>query len=377
MTARLGVARTDTTVIGRWWWTVDRWSLVAVGLLIGIGAVLVAAASPAIAIDRGLAEFHFVIRHLVILAPAIGILLLTSMLSARALLRVSAVILVLALAGMVMAILFGHTINGATRWIHIAGQSLQPSEFAKPAFAVVAAWLFAASKTNADLPGGTLATGLLLLVILMLGLQPDLGMTVVFTAIWCVLVFLAGLPMIFVVGLGVLAVGGLLGSYFVFDHVQRRINQFLYPEQNDSYQIDRSLEAFQSGGLVGVGPGEGSVKHHLPDSHTDFIFAVAGEEFGLVLCLAIVGLFAFLVMRSLGRLSQSSNPFVLMAGGALAALLGLQALINMGSTLGLIPTKGMALPLISYGGSSTLANAFGLGMLLAFSRRDPGLGVRP
>jgi cell division protein FtsW len=370
----LGVARTDTSILGRWWWTVDRWSLAALGLLIGFGAILIAAASPPVAERLGLDEFHFVRRHLVMLAPALAILFGCSLLSPAGVRRVSVLVLAAGILGLVATLLVGIEIKGATRWIHLPGMSLQPSEFVKPAFAVIAAWMFAQQKTRDDYPGYLIATALFLTILVLLLMQPDMGMAVVLTAIWGVQFFLAGLPVVLVIGLGTAAVGGMIGSYFLFDHVASRIDRFLDPSSGDSYQIDRSLEAFTNGGLWGTGPGEGTVKLHIPDAHADFIFAVAGEEFGLLLCLVLVALFAFIVLRGFVRVTAGGSLFVLLAAAGLLALFGIQALVNMGSTLHLIPTKGMTLPFVSYGGSSLLALAYGMGMMLALTRRRPGAG---
>lgn len=370
----IGVARTDQTIVGRWWWTVDRWSLAAIGLLIGFGAILIAAASPPVAARLGLDEFFFARRHLIYLAPAVAILLATSLLPPAAVRRLSGIMLLAGLAGLAATLLVGEEIKGATRWLHLPGFSLQPSEFVKPAFAVVTAWLFAQQQTRPDFPGNAIATGLFALIVVLLLLQPDLGMAVVATAIFAIQFFLAGLPMIFVTALGALSVGGLVAAYFAFDHVASRIDRFFDPSSGDNYQVERSLEAFVNGGLWGTGPGEGEVKRLLPDAHADFIFAVAGEEFGLLWCLVLVALFAFVVLRSFIRAAADSDLFVMLAASGLAALFGAQALINMGSALHLIPTKGMTLPFLSYGGSSLLALAAGMGMLLALTRRRPGAG---
>ncbi|MCA8931783.1 MAG: cell division protein FtsW [Rhodospirillaceae bacterium] len=373
----IGVARTDPTVIGRWWWTVDRWSLGAVGLLIVLGAILVAAASPPVAHRLGLSEFHFVQRHLSMLVPAVCILLASSLMSVQSIRRAGLVVLVLSLLGVAATLVVGSEIKGATRWIALPGLSLQPSEFLKPAFAVIAAWLFATRYARADFPGNLMATVLWLISTALLLLQPDLGMVVVLFTIWGVQFFLAGLPMLLVVALVGLAVFGGVGSYFAFDHVSSRIDRFLDPAAGDNYQIERSLEAFQAGGLFGVGPGEGVVKRALPDAHADFIFAVAGEEFGLLWCLLMVALFAFVVLRACARLAHSRDLFVVLAGAGLVTMIAAQALINMGSTLHLIPTKGMTLPFISYGGSSLLATAFATGMLLALTRKGSDHGGLP
>ena len=272
-----------------------------------------------------------------------------------------------------MATLFmGVEIKGATRWISVGPLSLQPSEFVKPAFAVVSAWLFsrqhAARGAGQFFPGYPLAIVLFLAVIGVLMMQPDFGMTFVCTAIWFAEFFLAGLPIVFVLGLAVMGVGGLVGAYFVFPHIASRIDRFLDPASGDTYQVDRSLEAFINGGLTGTGPGQGTVKLSLPDAHADFIFAVAGEELGLAATLAIVALFGFIVLRGFTRAMKDTDLFVVLAVGGLLTQFGLQALVHMGSSLHLLPAKGMTLPFISDGGSSLLALGIGTGMALALTR---------
>ena len=369
--------RTDSSVIGRWWWTVDRWTLLAVALLVGYGAILIVAASPPVAERIGLPEFHFVRRHLVMLAPALAVMLAVSLLSARGIRRLAFVLCGGAFVGVLLTLVVGPEIKGATRWLQLPGISIQPSEFLKPGIAVMAAWLFAQHHQRESYPGYLVATALWLAAVALVLMQPDLGMAVVITAMWGIQFFLAGLPMILVVLLAMVAVGGLFGSYFMFDHVASRIDRFLDPSSGDSYQIERSLEAFQHGGVWGTGPGEGIVKHLLPDAHADFIFAVAGEEFGLLWCLLLVGLFGFVVLRGFARIHNDGNLFVLLATAGLLTQFGLQALVNMGSTLHLIPTKGMTMPFVSYGGSSLLATGLTIGMVLALTRRRAGAGANP
>jgi cell division protein FtsW len=371
------LARTDTSVLGRWWWTVDRLSLGALALLIGFGAILILAASPPVATRIRLDEFHFVRRHVMMLAPSLVILLGVSMMTPAAVRRLSSLMLVAGLAAVAATLVVGVEIKGATRWLHLPGLSVQPSEFVKPAFAVVAAWLFAQGPQSGGRAGHATAILLFLLVLALLLAQPDLGMAVVVTAVFGVQFFLAGLPMVLVAGLAIAAVGGMIGSYFLFPHVASRIDRFLDPASGDNFQVSRSLDAFANGGLWGTGPGEGTVKLLLPDAHADFIFAVAGEEFGLLWCLVLLALFGFIVLRGLMRVGADNSLFVMLAGAGLLAQFGFQALINMGSTLHLIPTKGMTLPFVSYGGSSMMALAYGMGMALALTRRRPGTGGLP
>ena len=362
-------ARTDKSVFGRWWWSVDRWTMAALFTLVLAGVVLVSAASPSVAERIGLAPFYFVIRHFVFLVPAVALMIGVSLLGRKMLWRISTVVMLGSMGLMVCAIGFGPEIKGATRWVHLFGFSLQPSEFAKPAFAVCAAWLMARHQYQENFPGHTLALLLFGGVLGLLLLQPDLGMSFVLAAIWGVQVFLAGLPMIWVIVLGSLGVAGLCGAYFFFPHVSSRIDRFLDPASGDNYQVQKSLDAFANGGLFGTGPGHGQVKLNLPDAHADFIFAVAGEEFGLLVALLLVLIFCFIIGRSLYRVAQSEDLFVVLATGGLLTQFALQSLIHMGSSLQLLPAKGMTLPFISYGGSSLLSLGLGMGMLLALTRK--------
>lgn len=367
--------RTDQSVFGRWWWTVDRWQLVALGVLMAVGTVLITAAGPPVAERIGIHDtFHFVERHLMMLVPAVAIMLGVSLLSPRGVRRLALAVFLVALALVALTLVAGVEIKGARRWIHLPGLSLQPSEFVKPAFAVVAAWLFSLSRTAPGFPGSLVSMALYGGTVALLLMQPDLGMAVVVSAVWFSQFFLAGLNVILVAALGVLGVAGLVGAYFTLPHVTSRVDRFLNPDAGDNYQVERSLEAFANGGLMGTGPGQGTVKFQLPDAHADFIFAVAGEEMGLIFCLLIITLFGFIVLRGLARVFNETNYFAMLAVAGLMAQFGLQALINMGSSLHLIPTKGMTLPFISYGGSSLWALGMGMGMALALTRKRFGPG---
>lgn len=367
--------RTDQSVFGRWWWTVDRWQLVALAILMAMGTVLITAASPPVAERIGIDDtFYFVERHLLMLVPASIIMMSVSLLSPRGVARTAVVVYLVALALVAATLVVGVEIKGARRWIHIPGLSLQPSEFVKPAFAVVAAWLFSLSRTTSGFPGSFVSMILYGGTVGLLLMQPDLGMAFVLSAVWFTQFFLAGLNVLLVVALGVLGVAGLVMAYFTFPHVTSRIDRFLDPQAGDTYQVSRSLEAFANGGLMGTGPGQGTVKFSLPDAHADFIFAVAGEELGLIACLLIVLTFGFIVLRGFARVFNENNYFVILATAGLLVQFGLQSMINMGSSLHLMPTKGMTLPFISYGGSSLLALGFGMGMVLALTRKRFGPG---
>ncbi|MBT3534209.1 MAG: putative lipid II flippase FtsW [Rhodospirillaceae bacterium] len=373
----ISFARTDTSLVGRWWWTVDRWTLLAVALLIAIGTLLTLAASPAVAEKLNLQSQHFVLRQMIFLPMAMAVMFVVSLMSPRGVRRISAAGLVISLLLVVATLFLGAEIKGATRWLQFAGLSLQPSEFVKPCFAVVAAWILAEQRQREGMAGALICCALFALVVWLLVSQPDFGMTAVVAAVWFGQCFIAGLSMLWV---GLLAGLGLIGAilaYATIPHVASRIDRFLDPASGDSYQIDRALDAFGQGGLLGRGPGEGMVKRVLPDAHTDFIFSVAGEEFGLIACLIIVALFGFITLRGFARLLREEDLFVLLAAAGLLTQFGLQAIINIGVNVNLLPTKGMTLPFISYGGSSMLALALAMGMVLALTRRRPNLGGLP
>ena len=373
MTART-ITRTDISTVGRWWWTVDKWMLTATILLVAIGILLNLAASPAAATRVGLDAFHFVRKQLTFLPLTLMVMFGISLLAPVQIRRFAAIGFVVSALLMLATLAVGTDINAARRWLSIGPVSLgQPSEFVKPFFAVVSAWMFAEHKLREEFPGNFIALGLLLCVVACLLSQPDVGMTLVVSTVWCAQFFIAGLPIFYVILFVVIGLVGIVGAYFVFPHVASRVDRFLDPTVGDSYQVTQAMRAFQQGGLFGRGPGEGRIKEALPDANTDFIFAVAGEEFGVLLCLLIVALFAFLVLRALTKMTREENLFVLLAVGGLAVQFGLQAMINMASSLHMMPTKGMTLPFISYGGSSLLALGVGMGMLLALTRRrrDP------
>ncbi len=369
------LARTDRSIVGLWWWTVDRWTLAALILLMCIGALLVLAASPAVALHLKLDSFYLVRHHFALLVPATLIMLGVSLMTPVSVRRLAVVGLLIALALTAVTLFAGGEIKGARRWIDFVGLSIQPSEFVKPCFAVVAAWMFAEQHGKRRLPGNIIAIALYLTIVALLMAQPDFGMTFVVSVTWFAQFVLAGLPLLWIGGMIVVGVGGIVGAYFLFPHIATRIDGFLNPAGGDTYQVDRALEAFVNGGLYGVGPGEGTVKQVLPDAHSDFVFAVAGEEFGLITCLIIVILFAFVVLRGYVRLLRETNLFILLSAAGIITDFGLQAIINMASTLHLMPTKGMTLPFISYGGSSLLALALAMGMFLSLTRRRSGDGA--
>lgn len=367
--------RTDRSLIGRWWWTVDRSLLVAILTLIVFGVALVTTASPPVATRINLSDTHFIIRHIIIVIPAIIIMIGVSLLDPKQIWRLGTVVFLGGLLSMMIIPFVGMDIKGAQRWLHLPGFSLQPSEFVKPAFAIVAAWFMAHQKQRPGFPGNILSAGLYLLVITLLMLQPDFGMTVVVTCMFAGQIFLAGLPFRYLLIFMIVALSGSVGVYFAFDHVRSRIDRFLNPASGDTYQIDRSLEAFANGGFLGTGPGQGEVKQSIPDAHADFIFSVAGEELGLLFTLPIVALFVFILWRGFNRLTEKNDMFVVLAAGGILTMFGLQALIHMGSSLHLLPTKGMTLPFLSYGGSSTLSMGFSMGVVLALTRHQARMSI--
>jgi cell division protein FtsW len=368
-------ARTDTSLVGRWWWTVDRWSLAALALLLAAGAILVMAASPAVAERLGLESFHFVRRQAIYLVPAVVLMISISLLSPLTVRRIAVIGFAATILAMVATLLVGYEVKGAQRWLSLAGFVIQPSEFVKPFFAVAAAWMFAENQRGNGFPGNALATLMLFLVVGLLVLQPDFGMAVVIAAVWFAQFFMAGMSTAWIGGFAFAGLAGLAAGYALLPHVASRIDRFLNPASGDSYQIDTALAAFRTGGLTGRGPGEGTVKSILPDAHTDFIFAVAGEEFGLFACLLLVALFAFVVLRGFARMLAERNAFVMLAASGLLVQFGVQSIVNMGVNLRLMPSKGMTLPFISYGGSSLIALALGMGMVLAFTRKRAGGGL--
>ena len=368
-------ARADTSILGRWWWTVDRWTLAAIAALMAFGAILALASSPAVAERIGLDELHFVKRHLGLLPVAVGLIVGVSLMTPVQVRRIAIIGFGGCLVLLLLTLIAGPEIKGARRWIGVAGFSLQASEFVKPAFAIVTAWLLSEKARDPRFPGAKLALAAFAIVITLLLAQPDLGQAVVVTSVWLAQFFLAGMPLWLVFGGIAAAFAGLTGAYLLLPHVTSRIDRFLDPSTGDTYQIDRSLEAFNNGGLFGLGPGEGVVKNYLPDAHADFVFAVAGEEFGLIACLVLLALFAFVVLRGFSRVLREDNLFILLAVAGLLVQFGLQVIINIASTLNMIPPKGMTLPFVSYGGSSTLALAIGMGMMLALTRERPGLGA--
>jgi cell division protein FtsW len=369
------LSRAQRTPLGEWWWTVDRLTLAAIGALMLAGVVLSLAASPPVAGRLGLEPFFFVNRHILYLLPAITVMLIVSFLNPRQIRRLSLIVFVLSLIMVAATPYFGPEIKGARRWLVLFSVNIQPSEFLKPAFVIIVAWLFAESARRPDMPANTLCLALLLGVIALLVVQPDFGQTMLIAVVWSALFFMAGMRLVWVAGIAGLAGVGLLSAYYTVPHVARRIQRFLDPGSGDTFNIDIATESFMRGGWFGKGPGEGTVKRILPESHTDFVFAVAAEEFGIALCLVLVALFAFIVIRMLLRAMRNDDPFARFGAAGLAILFATQSTINMAVNLHLMPAKGMTLPFISYGGSSMISMAYAIGMLLALTREQPRVAM--
>jgi cell division protein FtsW len=366
------VSRADRSRVAQWWFTVDHVLVGTILAIVAAGLVFSLAASPAVAIKKGLPTYYFVERHFLFSAAGVLVMLAISFFSPRGVRRLALLLFAASVAGMVAVHFVGPEIHGARRWLTIGGHSIQPSEFAKPAFVVISAWLLAESDNRKDMPALTIAVIIAVLLAALLLSEPDVGQTLLLTMVWGAIFFLSGQPLL---GAGIVALCGAVGlglAYMVFDHVRLRFDRFFAGTPAENSQIDRAIKSFSEGGFLGRGPGEGTIKTVLPDAHTDFIFAVIAEEFGIVACLALLGLFAFVVMRALVKAAQEPDAAIRLSVQGLALMFGLQALINMGVNVGLLPAKGITLPFVSAGGSSMLAVSITLGMLLALTRSRPG-----
>ena len=368
-TARL---QAGDPVLPRWWRTVDKWSISCIFMLFGIGLLLGLAASPPLAERNGLPPFHYVERQALFGGLALATMLVVSMLAPATLRRLGVIGFAVGLVALMLLPLFGTDFGkGATRWYSLGFASVQPSEFLKPCFAVLVAWMMAAAQDVTGPPGRAMSFGVALIVVGLLAVQPDFGQAALVLFAWGVMYFVAGAPIALLVTLAGGAVGAGALAYNASEHFARRIDGFLSPDLDPRTQLGFATGAIQEGGFFGVGVGEGQVKWSLPDAHTDFIIAVAAEEYGLVLVLAIIALYATIVLRALWRLMRERDPFIRLAGTGLVAIFGAQAMINMGVAVRLLPAKGMTLPFVSYGGSSLIAGGLAAGMLLAFTRARP------
>lgn len=369
-------SRKNAGVFARWWWTIDRWILSSIIVLMAIGILLSFASTPSVATRLNLDPFFFVKRHVGLLPLALILMLTFSFSNSLQIRRLATLVFMISLILLLITPIIGYEIKGAKRWINLLGFSMQVSEIIKPVFAVFSAWMISEQIKDHSFPGISISLlGLTFTVVLLL-LQPDMGMTFVMIMTWGVQIFTAGLPLIIIFIFGAMLIFGGVASYFFFPHFQTRINQFLGSGSTDTnsdlYQIKKSLSAFSSGGVWGRGPGEGIIKKYVPDAHADFVFSVVGEEFGFILCFVIVLLFCLIMGRSLIKSIQENSIFVIMATSGLIMQMCIQAFVNIASTLHMIPTKGMTLPFISYGGSSLLSTSLTMGILLCLTKKKIG-----
>jgi len=351
-----------------WWNSIDRVSVTIIFILIAFSVIIITTASPAIAYRIGLEPFYFMKRQLIFLFIGFLVMIGISFLSVTNVKRLAALGFIVCLVCLVAVLFVGQQIKGSRRWMQFLGFSIQPSEFIKPFFIVLTAWLFSIKYQESDFPAFKVSFFLYALTVALLMLQPDFGMVMTVSIIWVGQLFISGLSLIWFFVIFIFGVINISLAYVFFPHVQRRIDSFLHAESFENYQVKKSLEAFQKGGFYGEGLGEGVVKHQLPDSHTDFIFAVIGEEMGFVMCMFLLFLYGLLVIRGLYVVTKTKNNFGILAISGILMQIGMQSVFNMGVSLHLFPTKGMTLPLISYGGSSVIAISIALGMMLAFSR---------
>ena len=364
--------RQGEPVLPKWWRTIDKWTLACVLMLFGVGILLGLAASPPLAERNGHDPFHYVSRQAFFGGLALTAMFITSMMSPLMVRRLAVLGFVISFVALLGLPFFGTDFGkGAMRWYSLGFASVQPSEFLKPAFIIVAAWLMAAAQDIGGPPGRMWSFLLAVGIVLILAFQPDFGQAALILFGWGVMYFVAGAPITLLVGLAGLVVLGGTVAYQNSEHFARRIDGFLSPDIDPRTQLGYATNAIQEGGFFGVGVGEGQVKWSLPDAHTDFIIAVAAEEYGLVLVLVVIALYATIVVRSLMRLMRERDPFIRLAGTGLACIFGVQAIINMGVAVRLLPAKGMTLPFVSYGGSSLIAGGIAIGMLLAFTRTRP------
>ena len=367
-----GASASGEPILPRWWRTVDRWSIACILALLAIGLLLGLAASPPLAQKNGLDPFHYVSRQAVFGVLAVLAMMITSMMQIDLVRRLAVIAFAICLAALMLLPVFGTDFGkGAVRWYSLGFASLQPSEFLKPVFIVVTAWLIAAAQEINGPPGKTISFTLALIVVGFLALQPDFGQACLVLFGWAIVYFVAGAPIFLLLAIAGLTVFAGMSAYSMSEHFARRIDGFLSAEVDPTTQLGYATNAIREGGFFGVGVGEGSVKWSLPDAHTDFIIAVAAEEYGLVMVMAIIALYATFTIRALHRLTKERDPFIRLAGTGLAAMFAMQAIINMGVAVRLLPAKGMTLPFVSNGGSSLIAGGIAVGMLLVFTRTRP------
>lgn len=380
------LSRASKSRAGMWFWEVDRVLLFLPLLLIAIGLVAVAAASPATArrysdATHIVPTMYYFWRQLMWVCICVPVLIVVSMLPTAVARRLSLAGAVVFLGLMMLLPVIGHEVNGAKRWISLGISDLQPSEFLKPLFIVSTAWILSFRAKDPELPVMIVTGAITALIAVLLMLQPDFGQTILFATVWVILLMLSGISPAAIASLGGVAMAGVVAAYLFYGTARTRIDNFLFPTKEaaitDRYQVEKAHQTLTAGGLFGAGPGSGQTKFSLPEAHTDYIFSVIGEEFGLIACAVIVLLYLAIVLRVLMKLLDEEDPFRLLAAAGLASQFGVQALINMAVNVGIAPSKGMTLPFISYGGSSMIALSIGYGLLLAFTRRNPYLKRSP
>ena len=362
--------------IRQWWWEVDTILLLMIFAVMSIGVLLITTASPSVAERIGLPSFYFFHRHVIFLMLAALNIFIFSYLPERQVRKACLLGFLITILMMIILPLIGDEVKGAKRWISMMGISIQPSEFLKPFMAVIVGMILAERNSQGKLPGFSMVVSVYVIVVGLLLLQPDFGMSASMTVVTAAQLFMAGLSIFWICIAICGCLSGVLGGYFVFPHVAKRIDSFLHPEEIENYQIERSLQAYEHGGFWGRGPGEGQIKSVLPDSHTDFIFAVAGEELGAIVSIMILGLFFAIILRISSKIYKSKNLFHIYATYGLLMHFAFQTIFNIGVTLHLLPTKGMTLPFISYGGSSTISFAITMGICINFTRHMHGSDVR-
>lgn len=362
--------RLKSNRFGLWWNSIDRVSVAIIFIIAIFSLVSVTTASPFVANRIGVGHFYFIKRQAVYLTIGMASMIFLSCLSINTIKRLAVIGFFFLLIVLALMPFIGFEAKGAKRWVSILGKfSFQPSEFVKPFFIVLTAWIFSMKYEEKNFPSFTISFLLYLVFVALLIIQPDFGMAMLVSVIWIGQLFIAGLSMLWFFALSTFTIVTILCSYIFLPHVKRRIDSFLNPESFENYQIKKSLEAFKQGGFYGTGPGEGVVKQYIPDSHADFIFSVIGEEMGFITCVFLVAAFFILIVRGLYLVIKSSNNFNILAVSGILMQLGVQSAFNMGMTLHLLPTKGMTLPLISYGGSSVISTSIALGMMLSFTRK--------
>lgn len=364
-------ARERKTPIAEWWWSIDKALLGALILLLLAGVLLSFAASPPVAERIGLNPWYFIVRQAFFASLAVPVMLATSLVTHRQARFIALAVLIVSVVLLWMTLKFGVEVKGGKRWMSIVGNTIQPSEFVKPAYAVIGAWLFSEAMQQKGVHARTIATAVMVTIVAGLLLQPDIGQTALVLATWGALLFLSGISWFVIGGLGIGGVGLLFGAYEVFPHFAKRIDSFLNPQEGGSYQVEKALNSLMEGGWFGRGPGESLAKKVIPDAHADYVFSAAAGEFGILFCILLVALIAFIVVRALIGAQQQQNLFARLAASVLAIQFGLQSAINLSVNLNLIPPKGMTLPFVSYGGTSMLAIAFQVGLMLALTRKKP------